>query len=219
MKKTLFACLAGSLLALAGCKTIVYAPVTYSEIFGNPQMKWGALVLEVPSCTDTTDKFESNSVIEAKQKVPYVFQKAEYVKCERKGFNSYATFKVPFQVGGIRDNCGKDQVCVYRSRNNKYVNAFVGEEILNKAKELGDIDGDDLKFTLVFDNDTGKAVNWHVISAYVDGSEPITNGDISINKDASNFLIILDNVASSRLLKGLHVNIVLDKDRKEEPVK
>lgn len=218
MKKHLIFCLAGAMLALVGCKTKVYAPVTYSEIFGEPQTKIGALVVEVPACKDRSDKFDSNSLIEAKQKVPYVFPKAEYIKCERERFESFAFFKVPFQVGGTADNCGKDKVCIYHSRNNKYANALIGEDILNKAKELGNIKGDDLKFNLLFDNDSGREINMLIVASYIEDN-PLSNDRIILNKDAKDLPICLDNVGASKLLKGKYVNIFSDLDRKEEQVK
>ena len=77
MKKLLILCLAGSMLALVGCKTKVHAPINYSDIFGEQKTIPGGIAVQVPSCTDTSKKFESNSVMEAKQKIPYIFPEAK----------------------------------------------------------------------------------------------------------------------------------------------
>lgn len=218
MKKLLLLTIAGSMLALAGCKTWVFAPVSYTEIYGNPKIKTGALLVEVPSCTDTSKKFESSSLIEAKQKVPYVFPKAEYVGCDRRGFDSFAMFKVPFQVGGTHPDCKDDQVCVYKSRNNQYANAVIGPEILKKAKELGKIDGEDLRFYLAFNNDSGRDLDLLFYSAYVDGNPGVFKA-YSIKKDAQDVEIKLGNVSSSTLLTGSYVNMFRDFDRPETKTK
>lgn len=218
MKKLFLFAIAVSMLALAGCKTEVFAPVSYSEIFGDPKIKMGGLAVEVPSCFDSSKKFESSSVIEAKQKVPYVFPKAEYVRCDRKGFDSFAIFWVPFQVGGTRQDCKDDQVCVYKSRNNQFANAVIGTEILKKAKELGKIDGDDLRFYLGFNNDSGRDLDLWFYSAYVDGNPGVFK-DYIIKKDAKDVEIKLSNVSSSTLLTGSYVNMFRDFNRPETKTK
>ena len=136
MKKLLILCLAGSILALVGCKTKVHAPINYSDIFGEQKTIPGGIAVQVPSCTDTSKKFESNSVMEAKQKIPYIFPEAKYFKCVGEGFYSYAMFWVPLQVGGTDSQCKKDQICVVHGDGSSRKRRQFGRRPLSVLKRL-----------------------------------------------------------------------------------
>lgn len=215
MKKILLLSIAASMMFLAGCKTKVQTPVSYTEIFSEPKTKIGVLEVEVPSCTDLSNKFESNSVIEAKQKIPYVIPEAKYEKCYNQDFHSFAVFNVPFQVGGVKEDCKDNQVCVYHSHNGVYGNIMVGKEILSRAKEISrSFNGNDLEFSIILDNDTGNKLNLFIIAAF-SGGQPFYKTDVTVNKDAKNVDLLMDNVGASVLLQGNYVNMFLDRDKEK----
>lgn len=203
MKKLLFLCLAGSLFGLAGCKTNVYAPVSISEIYGAQKEKICFLAVQVPSCTDSSNKFESNSVLEAKQKIPYIFPSAKYLKCGEQGFESFAGFEIPLQVGGTEDQCKPDQICIFHSQKDQWAEAKIGEEILKKAKEVskGNVSGRDLMFLLGVTNDTNKPFPLFAPASIIDG-KPVYQSEITINSGAKDVEVFLSDVASEWMLRG-----------------
>lgn len=217
MKKLLILCLAGSILALVGCKTKVHAPINYSDIFGEQKTIPGGIAVQVPSCTDTSEKFESNSVMEAKQKIPYIFPEAKYFKCVGEGFYSYAMFWVPLQVGGTDSQCKKDQICVVHGDGSGWVAVKIGEDVLNKSKELAktDFDGNDIEIELSITNDTGKPIDIYVPASYIDGSDAYM-ANLTINKDAKNMKVKLGNVATDFAIKGNTTGVFIDNKKNED---
>lgn len=217
MKKLSLLCLAGCALILVGCKTKVYAPVTHSEIYGDPKLKMATLAVQVPSCTDSTDKFESSSVIKAKQRVPYIFPKAEYDKCYREDFDSYATFNIPFQVGGDADQCKPDQVCIYHSKNGVWANVRIGKEILDKTKEVTDskINGNDLQLVLLLDNDSGSELPMFVPASFVEGNAYYKT-NITLKKDSTKVPFMLGNVGTGWVLNGNFASLFGDLNKAKE---
>lgn len=214
MKKLLILCLAGSMLALVGCKTKVHAPINYSDIFGEQKTVPGGIAVQVPSCTDTTDKFESNSVMEAKQKIPYIFPQAKYFKCVGEGFYSYAMFWVPLQVGGTDSQCKKDQICVVHGDGTGWIAVKMGDEVLKKSKELSksDFDGNDIDIELSITNDTGKPIDIYVPASYIDNSDAYM-ANLTVNKDAKNMSVKLSNVATEYVIKGNTTPVFLDNEK------
>lgn len=214
MKKLLILCLAGSMLALVGCKTKVHAPINYSDIFGEQKTVPGGIAVQVPSCTDTTDKFESNSVMEAKQKIPYIFPQAKYFKCVGEGFYSYAMFWVPLQVGGTDSQCKKDQICVVHGDGTGWIAVKMGDEVLKKSKELSksDFDGNDIDIELSITNDTGKPIDIYVPASYVENSDAYM-ANLTVNKDAKNMSVKLSNVATEYAIKGNTTPVFLDNEK------
>ncbi len=214
MKKLLILCLAGSMLALVGCKTKVHAPINYSDIFGEQKTIPGGIAVQVPSCTDTTDKFESNSVMEAKQKIPYIFPQAKYFKCVGEGFYSYAMFWVPLQVGGTDSQCKKDQICVVHGDGTGWIAVKMGDEVLKKSKELSksDFDGNDIDIELSITNDTGKPIDIYVPASYIDNSDAYM-ANLTVNKDAKKMSVKLSNVATEYAIKGNTTPVFLDKEK------
>ena len=73
MNKSLSVLVGLTALLLAGCKSEITMPVTYSEVFGAPVIKNARLDIEVPACKEYKSDLESSSVLEAKQKINYVF--------------------------------------------------------------------------------------------------------------------------------------------------
>lgn len=214
MKKLLILCLAGSMLALVGCKTKVHAPINYSDIFGEQKTIPGGIAVQVPSCTDTSKKFESNSVMEAKQKIPYIFPEAKYFKCMGEGFYSYAMFWVPLQVGGTDSQCKKDQICVVHGDGTGWIAVKMGDDVLKKSKELAKsgFDGNDIDIELSITNDTGKPIDIYVPASYVDNSDAYM-AILTVNKDAKNMPVKLSNVATEYAIKGNTTPVFLDNEK------
>ncbi len=214
MKKLLILCLAGSMLALVGCKTKVHAPINYSDIFGEQKTIPGGIAVQVPSCTDTSKKFESNSVMEAKQKIPYIFPEAKYFKCMGEGFYSYAMFWVPLQVGGTDSQCKKDQICVVHGDGTGWIAVKMGDDVLKKSKELAKsgFDGNDIDIELSITNDTGKPIDIYVPASYVDNSDAYM-ANLTVNKDAKNMPVKLSNVATEYAIKGNTTPVFLDNEK------
>ena len=203
MKKLLILFLAGSFLGLAGCKTNVYAPISISEIYGAQKEKTCFLTVQVPSCTDSSNKFESNSVLEAKQKIPYIFPNAKYLKCGKQGFESFVGFEIPLQVGGTEEQCKPNQICIFHSQQDQWAEAKIGDEILKKAKEVskGNVNGRDLIFLLGVTNDTNKPFPLYAPASIID-SKPVYQSEITINSGAKNVDVFLSDVASEWMLRG-----------------
>lgn len=69
MKKSLVFLAALSAMILAGCKSGVGIPVTYSQLSGPVQYTKAQLGFEVTSCADRQTKLDSESLLKAKQLV------------------------------------------------------------------------------------------------------------------------------------------------------
>ena len=215
MKKFLIPVLAP--FFLVGCKSEIDLPVKYSQVFGEIQQeKTASLILEVPSCTEHGTEMESSSVLEAKQKVSYLFPSSKYKKCERKSFDSYVVFEVPFYVGGIGvKDCKKDQICVASSQNNLNMNVFVGEGIRKKLEQIKRgislFDPSDLQIALEVINDSGSELLVKVPSAFQKRGgklEPLHHFYGEFSK--TTVTVVLSNVAAAQLLTGRGVATAIE---------
>ena len=125
MKKSLVFLAALSAMILAGCKSGVGIPVTYSQLSGPVQYTKAQLGFEVTSCADRQTKLDSESLLKAKQLVQYVFPDSKFLACSRDGFDSIATFELPVAVGvdanKVKNNMAvtfsQDQVLVSMSQD------------------------------------------------------------------------------------------------------
>ena len=192
-------------------------PVKYSQVFGEtPQEKIATLILEVPSCTEHGTEMESSSVLEAKQKVSYLFPTSKYQKCENKRFDSYAVFEVPFYVGGIGvKDCKKDQICVASSQNNLNMNVFVGEGIRKKLNQIKRgislFDPSDLQIAIKLTNDSEADLQARIPSAFVKNNSKLDPLHLAaVNFQKSTFTIVLSNVATAQALTGRGVATAIE---------
>jgi len=221
MKRYIVAAFAA--LALVGCRSGVDLPVKYSEVFGSPQIKSSTLFLEVPSCKEYNSEMESSSVLQAKQKVGYLFPEAKYLGCKMQNFESLVYFEIPFQVGGVGlKDCKKNQICVASSQNNLNMNVFVGEDIRRKLSELRKgmtmFDPNNFEIIINFDNDTGAALPVNIPSLFVRSSSGEKNAvhfarGGRINSGSLD--LILSNVAASQALKGRGVATAVEFPERE----
>lgn len=215
MKRAVLLYALGAALVLSGCKTEIDAPVNYSELFGPQKSITGWLSVEVPACKDATNKqFESSSVMEAKQKIPYIFPEAKYLQCKDEGFDSYASFNIPIHVGGKEADCKKNQICAFPNDSGSWVDVKIGDEVIKKTKDVSktDFNGNDVRISLTITNDTGKTLHLYVPSAFVAGI-PVYMSTVEANDDVKNMSIQLDNVATSVVIKGKPVSVFADKDK------
>lgn len=124
------------LAALTGCKSDLTVDAATEEYFGEPVSKTAALRVEVTSCKDRDTGLETSDVLQAKQKVAYIFGDAvKYQTCKRERFESFTEFLVPVTVGGTQETCKADQVCVGNWQKHK-ITVFVGETVRNKVKTV-----------------------------------------------------------------------------------
>lgn len=226
-KKSLSVLVGLTALLLAGCKSEITMPVTYSEVFGAPVIKNAQLEIEVPACKEYKSDLESSSVLEAKQKINYVFPNATYLGCKRgSGIDTFAQFQLPFKVGGIGlKDCNVNEICVGSSQNNQFMNVFIGKDIKTKIDELSrsaTIYGPkDVKVRLVFKNDTNQALGIDYISLFLsDGKETIPVHNVKNAKFNSGLAayMTLSDVASASLLRRGVVSVTRFPDRELKEV-
>ena len=169
---------------LAGCKTEVDIPLTYTELSSPEATKMVELLVEIPGCQDYKSKLDSNSLLEAKMKVPFVIEGAQYQTCRRVRFDSFAVFTIPVRIGvGNGDDKG---IQVYPSRIGSLV-VYVGKDIRDKAKQVSgsgqNFDASDLEINVIVTNDSGKDLEPYVMSAFAwyEKGEKIPVHDTTVN--------------------------------------
>lgn len=157
---------AAAAFALAGCDSEIDVPASFSEVTGKAVTKMVEFSVQIPACQDYQTKLESNSLLEAKQRVPYVIEGAKYKACRKVEFQDYAVFDVPVRVGIAPDQNG---IQVYPSRDGIVVS--VGKDIQQKAQQLArgfnSFKPEDLKFNLIFTNDSGEELDVYSPSCFL----------------------------------------------------
>ncbi len=204
MKKIASIALAGAVLALAGCKSGIHVPVSYSSATGANKIVKAELYVEVPSCKDSKTGLESSHLLEAKQKVAYVIKGAEYSKCERKGFVSLAHFNVPVTVGSDPAASKTELMVTLSERNAIYFMA--SNEVKKKIAQVSEgtigFDPKDFAITLWFKNDSKGAFDVWVPSAIVrdeaGGSTPVHSASFKMKK-GDTYGFELSNVAALQI--------------------
>lgn len=212
-KKSLSVLVGLTALLLAGCDSEITMPVTYSEVFGAPVIKTAQLDIEVPACKEYKSELESSSVLEAKQKIHYVFPSATYLGCKRgKGYSTFAQFQIPFKVGGIGlKDCADNEICVGSSQNNQNMNVFIGKDLKTKLDELtrsATIYGPkDVKVRIDFKNDTNKDLPINFTSIFLgdgDKTVPLHNlKDLNFKERTQAYMTLSDVAASALLWRGV----------------
>lgn len=84
-------------MLLVGCKATVETEVGLKDILESKTKTIdGNLYVEVTGCNSYEDSRKpSDSVIEAQQTIPRIFEDAEYIECFSKQFDSFAHFNIP----------------------------------------------------------------------------------------------------------------------------
>lgn len=172
MKLKLCAAL-GFALLLAGCKSGIDAPVSLKQAQqAQPTQVSATFFTEVPACEEYQTKMESSSVLEAKQKVGYVFPQAQYLGCKRVQFESFANFQIPITIGGDVNQCPADAVCFAMKDNGTGAYFNIGKGLRSRFTKIKDglltFDESELQLRLKITNDLGKDLEVLFISGFVE---------------------------------------------------
>lgn len=131
------------------------------------------LSVDVTLCQDHDTQMESNTLLEAKQKVGFLFPGAQYEKCAREGFDERALFSVPITVGTGEDGkCGEESVCLKRivADDRVMIGVIPGQKFVKKYERLNRGSSSSMleaKITLLLQNDTAKAISLDRASVFV----------------------------------------------------
>lgn len=219
MKKLSMLAAATAALALTGCKSGIELPVNYTDLVEDAKIKTVELYVEIPSCTDYKTKLESSSLLEAKQKVLFAVDGAEYKTCKRDRFDEFAVFSVPVSIGRHATPT-KTGLQVYLSANNAMV-FFVGEDVRKKVNQLmaggRGFDPKDFEIRFFFKNDSGTEFIAYMPSGFGQfslDSEIVPIHDTTITLPNGNKCVLtLSNAASaSAMYDGIAAGIRFDKE-------
>lgn len=176
MQKKIFLLAAAAVLALAGCKTGFNAQATLSQLSAPEPVKTDSFFYtEVPSCDDYQTKLESKSLLEAKQKVPFVLPGVKYLTCKtgKKTFKSFAQFSAQTDVGGDVRKCAPDSICV--GRTGSAIEFTIGKGIrqrLDQIKEsLLGFDASAVQIRLYLVNDSVSKIKINFVSGFYEAND------------------------------------------------
>lgn len=203
-----------TLLALTGCKVEIEKTISLNKLLNEPlSVEAAQLSVEVAGCNDYKDsRHPSQALLEAQQKIPFIFSNAQFKECYRHQFNSYAVFEIPVGVG-VMDVTRKDinlpDITLLSFKDDKGfmpLSIYVKKELkqrLNQIKKT-DILANSMDFSVVFKlhNDLTETRKFRLISSYVNGT-PYPDG-VNITFQANSkkdFSVKLSNVAVDQLLK------------------
>ena len=204
-----------SVLFLSACKTEVEKEVSLSKLLNDPiSVENAVLNVEVAGCNDFQDSRQpSQSLLDAQQKVPFVFTNATFKECYRQNFNSYAVFEIPIGVGVITEETQKNSLPEINLFSFKHENKSLPlgvmikeglKQRLNKLQKT-EIMANAVDFSVVLKvkNDlTDKNKNFRIVSSYVNNT-PYPDGiDLDLEKTTNKSIEIkLSNVSIDSLLK------------------
>ena len=151
-------------------------------------------------------------MLEAKSKVDYVLPGSKFLACEKINIiSSLATFDVPLQIGGIRETCNPDALCVYHAKSNLWVNLKLGDRarsrLLDVESEASSTERINLQIGIDLYNDMGKNREVYIPCGYIYG-EPRSNAGYNLKK-GSMIRIILSDVQVAQLKAGQYVNVMM----------
>lgn len=184
-----------AVIALAGCKTDLIINADTSKLNSDDPINTTAnLNVEVASCQDYEDsRLESKSLIEAKSEINRIIPKSEYKECYKKKFDSFAIFKIPVIIGGVKKGQQYDEGTFYvgaQPENKSQLFLIVPKEIKSKLKssknELSSVGGNDLNITINLKNDTDSNFDFKPYAVFIDDNPyPYSyNQYYSLNKGA-----------------------------------
>lgn len=215
MKKIFMVAVISSLLV--GCKVDFSTKVNTDDLLSEDvKVMKGEINFEVSSCSDYEDsRLESKSLIDIKNKIPTVFNNAEYKGCFSKRMDSYATFSVPVSVGMIKSENQKisTDFMVY-SNNSSLMSIAITNEARNKIKKAEkDIMGSlDFNISLTLSKGKQSFPVGLLVGNYVTTSklknEPVAVMDFDINK-LKEVNIKLSNVATDYLMKYGSYSVII----------
>lgn len=198
---------AASAACLAGCKSGINVPLSYSTATAATQSVIAELYLEVGACRDADTGLDSTQLLNAKQKVAYVVPGARFSGCAQQGLSEFAYFDVPVQVGAQAVNESKGFAASILNGSAAYFAA--SEELKQRFAQVSqDVYGfslGDFSVTLRFENDSGKDWEVYVPSAIVKQSgfsdTPFHADSFILKKDEA-VAFEISNVATLKILDG-----------------
>lgn len=211
MKLKLCAAL-GFALLLAGCKTGLNFSTNLSQIKAELPTKVEAVFYtEIPSCEDYQTKLESQSLLDAKQKVPFVFPGAEFLTCKvgKTTYKSFAVFIVNADVGGSIDKCGQDSVCLAYQDNLILfaVGSGIRQRVNQIKKGLLGFDLSEMQMRVTLGNDSGQTISGGFVSGYFEQNKKLEpkHGDYFEIKQGETLTMIPSNAAIEKAFDGKSV--------------
>lgn len=198
---------------LSGCKNELVIDIDPSEKATDAvvnSVRQATLSVEVTSCTDSDTGLDSKTLLEAKQKIPYVFKGATFEKCSRVQYDDVAVFSVPVTYFPKDQKCDDDSICTFiaaetNGRANMVLSA--GKNVIKKYQKLqsnsGLSSGSDNKLVLRVKNSMKTAIDAKMGAFIIKNQEtkiPIY-GDLVATIPPDNMgLFQLPDVASETLL-------------------
>lgn len=160
---------------LVGCKAEVETKITFSEITsGVTKTTLGDIYVEITACGDHEDtRKASESLLQAKSKIPSIFEGAQYVECFNKKLDTFAHFKIPISIDG--NNNGKlesdNAITLLSEKGIMYVAVpSVLAKRINEAKNDPEGAGlTDISIQININNDTKDGIIFKAFSSYIDG--------------------------------------------------
>lgn len=203
MKQKVLSILALNALLLAGCKTTVSTAVNYSDFFAPAAYVNSNLSIEIPACKDHQSGFESNSLLEVKNRVPAVFPKAKFLRCRQIQFSSYAEFSIPLRVGATDEPCANSDICIMpQSKDSETVVAVTSQEFRDGYRRLQSSLSQSMETAIEINvtNNTAADIPLAVTSMRIDGN-PYHYSVFRFGKDQSADFTLSD-VCTESILKG-----------------
>lgn len=189
---------------LVGCKAEVETKITYSEIMsGVTKTTSGDIYVEITACGDHEDtRKASESLLQAKSKIPSIFEGAQYVECFNKKLDTFAHFKIPISIDG--NNNGKlesdNAITLLSEKGIMYVAApSMLAKRINEAKNDPEGAGlTDISIQININNDTKDGVIFKAFSSYIDGRPYVYSTLCAHPNDP--FVVRISNVSVDEVL-------------------
>jgi hypothetical protein len=160
---------------LVGCKAEVETTIAFSEIAsGATKTTTGDIYVEITACGDHDDtRKPSESLLQAKSKIPSIFEGAQYIECFNKKLDTFAHFKIPISIDG--NNNGKlesdNSLTLLTEKGVLYV--AVPSVLAKRIKDAkNDPEGGgltDISIQINMNNDTKDGIIFKAFSSYIDG--------------------------------------------------
>ncbi len=160
---------------LVGCKAEVETKITFSEILsGVTKTTFGDIYVEITACGDHEDtRNPSEALLQAKLKIPSIFEGAKYVECFNKKHDTFAHFKIPISIDGNNNEKleSDNAITLLSEKNIMYVAVpLTLAKRINEAKNDPEGGGlTDISIQININNDTKDGIIFKAFSSYIDG--------------------------------------------------
>lgn len=160
---------------LFGCKAEVETKITFSEITsGVTKTTSGDIYVEITACGDHDDtRKPSDSLLQAKSKIPSIFEGAQYVECFNKKMDTFAHFKIPVSIDGNNDGKLESDSAITLLSEKGIMYVAVPSALAKRINEAkNDPEGaglTDISIQINMNNDTKDGIIFKAFSSYIDG--------------------------------------------------